>query len=73
MFSKQSKFNEEEAAMKNDEEGDDDVRENSLGKSIMCNMGSERKSHGHLQFLHKGPWLCDNEKVCEKVKLYDFR
>ena len=34
--------------MKNDEEGDDDVRENSLGNSIMYSMGSERKLHGHL-------------------------
>lgn len=34
--------------MKNDEEGDGDVRENSLGKSIMYSMGSERKLHAPL-------------------------
>ena len=33
----------------------------------------EIKLHGHFGFSHEGPWLHINEKVCEKVKLYDFK
>ena len=31
------------------------------------------KLHGQFEFSHEGPWLHINEKVCEKVKLYDFK
>ena len=31
------------------------------------------KLHEHFGFSHEGPWLHINEKVCEKVKLYDFK
>ena len=31
------------------------------------------KLHGHFRFSHEGPRLHINEKVCEKVKLYDFK
>ena len=31
------------------------------------------KLHGNFGFSHEGPWLHINEKVYEKVKLYDFK
>jgi len=30
------------------------------------------KLHGYFGFLHEEPWLHNNEKVCEKVELYDL-
>ena len=31
------------------------------------------KLHGHFGFSHERPWLHINNKVCEKVKLYNFK
>jgi hypothetical protein len=45
----------------------------SLLKAIKHNMGSKLKLHWYLFFLHEGPWLCDEKKVCEKVEIYDFK
>jgi hypothetical protein len=47
-------------------------QKDALGKLIKHNMGSKLKLHWYLFFLHEGPWLCDEKKVCEKVELYDF-
>jgi hypothetical protein len=51
-------------------------QKDALGKSSISdqgNMGSKLKLHWYLFFLHEGPWLCDEKKVCEKVELYDFK
>jgi hypothetical protein len=47
-------------------------QKDALGKLIKHNMGSKLELHWYLFFLHEGPWLCDEKKVCEKVELYDF-
>ena len=31
------------------------------------------KLHGYFGFLHEEPWLHNNEMVCEKVELYDYK
>jgi hypothetical protein len=31
------------------------------------------KLHGYFGFSHKEPWLHDDKKVREKVKLYDLK
>jgi hypothetical protein len=28
---------------------------------------------GQFELSHEGPWLHNNEKVCERVKLFDFK
>jgi len=55
-------------AMKDNKEGGDHdvidhVQHEKWNKSCM----------EHLHLLHEGPWLRINEKVCEKVELYDFK
>jgi hypothetical protein len=64
------------AAPKGYEEGDSDEAKGCLGQVFISdknNMGSKLKLHWYLFFLHEGPWLCDEKKVCEKVELYDFK
>jgi hypothetical protein len=64
------------AAPKDDKEGDSDEIKGCIGQvfyMIKHNMGSKLKLHWYLFYLHEGPCLCDEKKVCEKVELYVFK
>jgi hypothetical protein len=38
-----------------------------------CERWHQYKLDGQFELSHEGPWLHNNEKVCERVKLYDFK
>ena len=66
------------ATKDNKEGGDDDVRNDcaSFPLSVIDHVQHgkwNKRCMEHLHLLHEGPWLHINEKVCDKVELYDFK